>query len=71
MPFGGEPASNPVQELVHGLLAAAQIENQTKEAIWQLFGRESGAPRRVAALQAMRLEPALFAALTELLLADA
>lgn len=67
----GEPTANPVEALVHGLLAAAQIENETKESVWQLFEREPVSARRVAALQAMRLEPALFSALTELLLAGA
>ncbi|PKQ21423.1 MAG: hypothetical protein CVT65_18650, partial [Actinobacteria bacterium HGW-Actinobacteria-5] len=67
----GEPTANPVEALVHGLLAAAQIENEIKESVWRLFEREPANARRVAALQAMRLEPALFSALTELLLAEA
>ncbi len=68
---GGDPVSNPVESLVHDLLSSAQLEYETKEAIWALFAREPATARRVAALQAMRLEPPLFAALTELLLADA
>ncbi|HSK33809.1 MAG TPA: TIM-barrel domain-containing protein [Propionicimonas sp.] len=61
---------NRVESRIHDLLNDAQIEYGTKESIWRVMA-EVGAPRRVASLQSMDLAPELFAALCELLLADA
>lgn len=64
-------SDNHVESRSYDLLAAAQIEFQTKDAVWSVLQNESHAARRVADLQAMDLPAALFAALCELLLADA
>jgi hypothetical protein len=61
---------NRVESRIHDLLNDAQIEYGTKESIWRVMA-EVGAPRRVASLQSMDLAPELYAALCELLLADA
>jgi hypothetical protein len=65
------PSDNRVEARLHELLNAAQIEYRTKQDVWAVLQRESGAARRVAALQAMSLAPALYAAVCEVLLADA
>ena len=54
---------------IFDLLATAQIEYPLKDSIWRMLQDETDTVRRVAALQVMELEPALHAALSELLLA--
>jgi len=58
-----------VETRIFDLLSAAQIEHPLKDRIWRMLQDESSTLRRVSALQVMDLEPALQAALTELLLA--
>ena len=64
-------SNNRVESRLYDLLSAAQIEYPTKGRIWELLQQEGDTTRRVAALQAMELEPPLHAAICELLLADA
>jgi len=58
-----------VEARIFDLLTAAQIEHPLKTRIWQVLQDETDTLRRVSALQVMDLEPALQAALSELLLA--
>jgi hypothetical protein len=69
--FTGErrTSDNRVEARIHDLLAAAQVEYPLKGRIWAMLQQETDTPRRVSALQVMNLEPALNAALCELLLA--
>jgi hypothetical protein len=62
-------SDNRVESRLFDLLAAAQIEYPTKDRIWRMLQDETDTLRRVSALQVMELEPALHAALCELLLA--
>ncbi len=64
------PSDNRVESRVFALLEAAQIEYATKDAIWRLMDLTEPLAR-LAGLQSLVLEPALHAALSELLLADA
>ncbi len=67
----GEPTGNRVESRVYELLSAAQLEYAVKDAIWAVLTTESTSLRRLAALEAMQLEPALHSALVELILANA
>ncbi|MGV8910590.1 MAG: TIM-barrel domain-containing protein [Propionicimonas sp.] len=62
-------SDNRVESRIFDLLAAAQIEHPLKDRLWRMLQDEPSTLRRVAALQVMELEPALHAALSELLLA--
>lgn len=64
-------SDNRVDSRLYDLLSAAQIEYPTKARIWEMLQHESDTLRRVSALRGMGLEPALEAAICELLLADA
>ncbi len=69
--FTGErrASDNRVESRIFDLLATAQIEYPLKDRIWRTLQDEPDTLRRVSALQVMELEPALQAALNELLLA--
>jgi hypothetical protein len=62
-------SDNRVESRIFDLLTAAQIEYPLKGSIWRMLQDETDTGRRVSALQVMDLEPALHAALSELLLA--
>jgi hypothetical protein len=62
-------SDNRVESRIFDLLTAAQIEYPLKGSIWRVLQDETDTLRRVSALQVMDLEPALHAALSELLLA--
>ena len=62
-------SDNRVESRIFDLLATAQIEYPLKDSIWRMLQDETDTVRRVSALQVMELEPALHAALSELLLA--
>jgi hypothetical protein len=62
-------SDNRVESRIFEVLATAQIEYPLKDSIWRMLQDESDTLRRVSALQVMELEPALHAALCELLLA--
>lgn len=65
------PSNNRAESRIYELLSAAQIEYETKDLVWRIVRDETGPLRRLASLQAMDLDPAVHAAVSELLLADA
>ncbi|MFZ1412576.1 MAG: TIM-barrel domain-containing protein [Micropruina sp.] len=64
------PADARVAERVFELVSRAEIAYATKDAVWAAIQQHESLAGRLVALQGLELEPALFAALSELLLAQ-